>query len=263
MKTFRKIIAVILTVLAVMSLGVISSSAASVVPPKFELKVTSQTAGKATLLLSLTSGEFNAIDIELKTSVNVSSIISIVTTTEFDGFVKAGKMDGNQVAESTSPVTGKISLASTGKINKPMPIYTITVNKKTAADLVPGDITAKVIECVVSNGTTEERVASKVTFEYFFGKIDIAEENINLNYKASASLTVDTTYAKEDITWTSSNANVATVDENGNIYASGKGTATITAENPDGSIKDSCNVNVTYAWWQWIIVIVLFGWIWY
>lgn len=263
MKTVKKIIAVILTVLAVMSLGVVSSSAASVVPPKFELKVTSQTADKAILQLSLLSGEFNAIDIELKTSVNVSSINYIVTTSDFDNFAKNSKLNGNQVAESASPETGKISLATTEKISKPMPVYEISVNKKTAEDLITGDITVKVVECIISNGSTEEKVASKVTVNYFFGKIDIKDENINLNYKASASLTVDTTYAKEDITWTSSNANVATVDENGNVYASGKGTATITAANPDGSIKDSCNVNVTYAWWQWIIVIVLFGWIWY
>ena len=29
------------------------------------------------------------------------------------------------------------------------------------------------------------------------------------------------------------------------------------------AIRLSNNTTVSYAWWQWIIVIVLFGWIWY
>ena len=28
-------------------------------------------------------------------------------------------------------------------------------------------------------------------------------------------------------------------------------------------LKTSVDITVKYAWWQWIIVIVLFGWIWY
>ena len=56
------------------------------------------------------------------------------------------------------------------------------------------------------------------------------------------------------------------VDENGNVYAAKTGSATITVTITDeygNKVTDTCDVNVQYTWWQWIIVIVLFGWIWY
>ena len=57
-----------------------------------------------------------------------------------------------------------------------------------------------------------------------------------------------------------------TVDENGNVYAAKTGSATITVTVTDeygNKVTDTCDVNAQYTWWQWIIVIVLFGWIWY
>ena len=263
MKTFKKIFAVILAVITVMSLGVISSSAASAVAPKFELKIVSQTKEDAVIELSILSGEFNSVDLELKASSAISSIRTIITTGEFDKLVKEIKMGGNQFVESSSTVTGRISLASTETINKATSIYDIYVKKASAADLVVGDLNARVIECIVSKNNVEEKVASKVTFSYTFGKVDVKEENVELNYKASTTLNLDTTYAKDKIKWKSSNTGVATVDENGKVYAAGTGTATITAESEDGYLNDTCTVKVSYAWWQWIIVIVLFGWIWY
>ena len=43
----------------------------------------------------------------------------------------------------------------------------------------------------------------------------------------------------------------------------GKGTATITAKSTDGKAAAECKVTVSYAWWQWIIMIVLLGFLWY
>ena len=43
----------------------------------------------------------------------------------------------------------------------------------------------------------------------------------------------------------------------------GKGTATITARSTDGFASAKCTVEVGYSAVQWIIIIVLFGWIWY
>jgi uncharacterized protein YjdB len=53
------------------------------------------------------------------------------------------------------------------------------------------------------------------------------------------------------------------VFENGKIRAVGRGTAVITCTTQDGFAKDSCTVNVGYSFGQWIIKILLFGWIWY
>ena len=65
------------------------------------------------------------------------------------------------------------------------------------------------------------------------------------------------------IIWKSSNPKVITVDENGNLKTLKRGTAVVSA-TIDGTEKTvSCTVTVKYAWWQWILIIVLFGWIWY
>ena len=48
----------------------------------------------------------------------------------------------------------------------------------------------------------------------------------------------------KNITWTSSDPNVATVDENGNVTAIAVGTATITVKTEDGNKTDECAVTV-------------------
>lgn len=66
-----------------------------------------------------------------------------------------------------------------------------------------------------------------------------------------------------EIIWESSDESVATVNEYGEVYATGVGSATITAKTADGSVSATCEINVTYSVLQWIIVYLLFGWIWY
>ena len=94
-------------------------------------------------------------------------------------------------------------------------------------------------------------------------------DDIQMNYKNCATLSpsiVSADGAKIKLTYTSSNPNVVSVNSNGNITALKTGTAVITvsAEDADGIItEDTCTVTVTYAWWQWIIKIVLLGFLWY
>ena len=75
------------------------------------------------------------------------------------------------------------------------------------------------------------------------------------------------TQTKADvISYESSDTNFATVDQNGKIYGAKKGTATITCTVTDSNgntVQDTCNVTVKYSFGQWLIVILLFGWIWY
>lgn len=96
--------------------------------------------------------------------------------------------------------------------------------------------------------------------------------DIALNYKGSAKLnpviTADNGVSYK-VSYKSSNTAVATVDGNGNVYGVKdwiKTSATITCTVTDqygNTVSDTCTVKVGYAWWQWIIGIVLFGWIWY
>ena len=68
--------------------------------------------------------------------------------------------------------------------------------------------------------------------------------------------------ANTAVTWTSSNPNVATIDENGNVTIVGVGEVTFIATDADGKTV-STTVEVRYTWWQQLIRVFLFGWLWY
>lgn len=96
------------------------------------------------------------------------------------------------------------------------------------------------------------------------------EHYIDIAYKESASIIPSVDNDDERVSYTiyysSSDPSVATVDENGNIYGAGKGNATITCTVTDefgNVVSDTCDVEVNYTFGQWLIVILLFGWIWY
>ena len=97
----------------------------------------------------------------------------------------------------------------------------------------------------------------------------VSIDNIEMNYKKTATLnTVIDIDEGVDYTveYSSSNPSVAKVDENGNVYGAKKGSADITVTVTDeygNSVSDTCNVKVNYSFGQWLIVILLFGWIWY
>lgn len=93
--------------------------------------------------------------------------------------------------------------------------------------------------------------------------------DVTLNCKKSTTLIPQVTAddgAEYTVQYESSNPKVAKVDSNGNVYAAKKGTAEIKVTVTDQSgntVTDTCKITVKYTWWQWIIKVVLFGWIWY
>ena len=97
--------------------------------------------------------------------------------------------------------------------------------------------------------------------------VDVSD--IKLNYKKSTTLkpTIKADEgAKYTVKYSSLNTKVATVDENGKVYAAKKGSATITCTVTDSNgntVQDTCKVTVKYSFGQWLIKILLFGWIWY
>ena len=118
----------------------------------------------------------------------------------------------------------------------------------------------------VSNATTptvgvgsEWSITSNITLYAVWEKISTPtpsykEENVSMNYK-------DTMTVNGAVSVETSNSGVASVSGN-KITAADTGSADVTVTYEDGSV---CvyHINVSYSWWQWIIVIVLFGWIWY
>ena len=112
-------------------------------------------------------------------------------------------------------------------------------------------------------------------FSYFaigeeVGKVNsVSVSDITLNYKGSTTLkpTIKAeANAEYTVKYSSSNTKVATVDKNGKVYAAKKGSATITCTVTDSLgnvVTDTCKVTVKYSFGQWLIKILLFGWIWY
>ena len=77
---------------------------------------------------------------------------------------------------------------------------------------------------------------------YYSDKNDNSAFNEDVTIKASI---YPKRPGKRDITWTSANPEIATVDENGKVTAVGEGVTTITAANADGSVSASTRVVVS------------------
>ncbi len=138
----------------------------------------------------------------------------------------------------------------------------ITAVGKGKATITATSSTGLYATCVVNVDTVEQekpRVNSV--------KID----DISLNYKKSTTLkpTIKADEgAKYTVEYSTSNAKVATVDQNGKVTATkrGSGSATITCTVTDefgNTVTDTCKVNVKLSFGQILITYVLFGWIWY
>lgn len=85
--------------------------------------------------------------------------------------------------------------------------------------------------------TDEEIKISKITLNS-----NKATLYVGGKYNLTATIS-PTTATLRNVTWTSSNPNVATVD-NGNVVAKAEGTAVITASNDDGSAKATSTITV-------------------
>ena len=88
-----------------------------------------------------------------------------------------------------------------------------------------------------------------------------AKEQVKLNPEITADEGAEYTVKYE-----SSNPKIVSVDDSGNVQALKKGEATIVCAVTDSAgntVVDTCKVTVKYTFLQWLIIIFLFGWIWY
>ena len=94
-------------------------------------------------------------------------------------------------------------------------------------------------------------------------------KDVEIQYKSTANVsptlcTFGT--ANYSYSYSSSDPSKVSVDKDGNVKGLKQSSAVINCNVTDSNgsaASDSCTVTVKYAWWQWIIVIFLFGWIWY
>lgn len=122
----------------------------------------------------------------------------------------------------------------------------------------------KVLKCSVCSTVLDTQSIPKL------GCVNsVSIDNLSMQYKTSATFApviVADNGVEYSVTYSSSDPSVASVDENGIVTALGTGSAEITCTVTDeygNVVTDTATVEVKYVWWQWIIVILLFGWIWY
>ena len=254
MRTIKKFIALVLSVLTLLSVCAFSASAAEA--PEFSVTVVSETATEVTVRLTLEKGAFNSFEATFVTSSAISKCKSIT-------------MNKNEFEMSlANPATKKFTAANANDtVSGKTQICDAVFEKKSSAPIKKSDISLSVGACSIAvkvNGKIENQdIKNLVKVDVKINPFTLNETSVAMNYKDSHTINYTSDYAPEKLTWTSSNEKVATVDENGNIYASGRGNATITVTSADGAVNETIDVTVSYTVLQWIIVIVLFGWIWY
>ncbi|MBQ9551663.1 MAG: bacterial Ig-like domain-containing protein [Clostridia bacterium] len=121
-----------------------------------------------------------------------------------------------------------------------------------------GGKTASFVVTVNSAAPTQGRVRA------------VSVSDVSLNYKAKTTLKPQITAdegVKYTVSYSSSNPNVVKVNEKtGEVTGAKKGSATVTCAVTDefgNTVSDACKVTVNYTALQWVIIILLFGWIWY
>lgn len=97
------------------------------------------------------------------------------------------------------------------------------------------------------------------------GTTDNKADVIVINYNATKNMKelVDASAQNKTLKWTSADVSIVTVGEDGVITGIKTGETTVTVKSTDGKYTKTFNIQVSYAWWQWIIIVVLFGWLWY
>ncbi len=268
MRKIKKIIAVVLAMLMMLSVAVISASAAPTAP-EFKVSLVSEDAKTAVIRISLEKGAFNSLNITVYGSSAISGCTAFVQTEEFKNLALDHIINkGSQLTALTNPNTKKAAVMALLPVEAPISLFDVTLTKKTSAPLKQTDIGLVIDDCsITSEGNTPGNpnvdITNMAKVTVSFKNFTLNETSVAMNYKSSHTINVTSNYAADELTWTSSNEKVAKVDENGNVYAAGTGNATITVTSTDGLVKETCEVKVSYQWWEWIIVIVLFGWIWY
>ncbi|AQS18342.1 beta strand repeat-containing protein [Clostridium beijerinckii] len=202
------------------------------------------------------------------TAVNAGSAIIVVAT-----------VDGSKKATCTVTVTGTTTVHPTSvSLNKAEDAITAGETDTLTATVLPGDATNQNVTWTSSNTNVATVDSNGVVTAVNAGSAIIVVATVDGSKKATCTVTVtgtttvhptsvslnkaedaitagetDTLTAtvlpgdatNQNVTWTSSNTNVATVDSNGVVTAVNAGSAIIVVATVDGSKKATCTVTVT------------------
>ena len=129
------------------------------------------------------------------------------------------------------------------------------------------------VACVMGENNFPLKVEGAVKHTGVVG-IEFEEKEYSLRYRSSITLSPNVIAgegAEYSVTYLSSKTSRATVDENGTVTSvkqsnldRGSAVILITVTDSYGrSNETACKVNIECAWWQCIVKIALFGWLWY
>ena len=115
--------------------------------------------------------------------------------------------------------------------------------------------------------TAEQDVTVRAVFTHpVIGGITVGDRTEKAKSAFTLSPNVQSNGTDYTLNFTSDNEKAATVDASGKVTTHKRGTATITVTATDeygNTVSDACTVTVKYTFLQWLIIIFLFGWIWY
>lgn len=187
--------------------------------------------GKATITATTKDGGFTAsCEVTVKrhvsgVSLNKASLTLYVGETESLAATVAPE-DASDKTVAWSSDNSAVASVSNGKV---------TANK-------PGTAVIK----VVTNDLSKE-AACTVTVKRHAESVELSQKEIKLYLGENRSLTatvLPSDASDKNVTWSSSNPNVATVSTAGNVVSKSVGTTVITVKTADGGHQASCHVTV-------------------
>ena len=197
--------------------------------------VTAKAAGNVTITATSNNGKTATCNIVINNNiVDVSSISLDKTNTSMN--------IGNNL-------TLNANIQPSNATNKNI---TWTSSNNNIATVNNGIVTAKAAGNVVITATTSNGKQATCAITVNSNIVNATGVSLNttdISMNTGNNITLVATVAptnttNKNITWTSSNNNIATVDKNGNVKAKANGTATITATTSNGK-QATCKVTVT------------------
>jgi uncharacterized protein YjdB len=202
-------------------------------------KVTLKAAGSATITATTADGSKKTATckITVKAPVKATSVkLNVTTRTIYTG----STYTLTATVAPTNVTNNKVTYTSSNTA-----VATVDANGKiTAKKAGTATITVK------TNDGSNKTATCKVTVKNVVKVTGIKLNATSKTLKNGATFQLKGTLAPENatnknVTWTSSNTKVATVDKNGKVTAKGLGSATITVTTNDGNKKATCKIVVS------------------
>lgn len=261
-KTFKRFFAIILAAAMVFSTFTVGGFAKDKVSTKdnvvFSVDIGMENDDLVEITLSLISGSVSYFDFEM-----VCPSGYVLEEIEKSDDIKEMLFSGSASMKSNVK-DGKISFASIEPYELPGKMFGFIYEKPHGENADASDFKIR----FSTLGREDESYAAIIFYDNSeMLCVYVSPQSMELHYKDSEMITVGISGCTDcEISFTSSDPKVVKVDENGNIYAAKRGSATITCTVTDSDGNEAtniCDVKVKYTFGQWLIKIFLFGWIWY